>query len=143
MRQEMNAVYAFCKRFPERFVPVRGVDDKKDPAQFITQKKVHRLDTYYYVVDVNAIKDEIFNNIDLREGSRAVHFSKDYPDEFFKQFLSEMYMETDDGRAVYKKIYERNETLDTFVYARAIMSIIGADRWDDAQWDAWRIGLME
>jgi phage terminase large subunit GpA-like protein len=142
LRQEMNAVYAFCKRFPGRFVPVRGVDDKKDPAQFITQKKVHRLGTYYYVVDVNAIKDEIFNNIGLGEGSRSVHFSKGYPDEFFKQFVSEAYVETDEGKAVYKKIYERNETLDTFVYARAVMSIAGADRWNDSQWDEWRMGLM-
>jgi phage terminase large subunit GpA-like protein len=143
MRREMNAVYAFCKRFPSMFIPVRGVDGAKNPAQFITQKKIHRLDSYYYIVDVDAIKDEIFNNIDLKEGSGAVHFSSAYPDEFFKQFVSEAYTETDEGKAAYKKIYERNETLDTFVYARAVMSIAGADRWDGGQWDEWRMGLME
>jgi phage terminase large subunit GpA-like protein len=143
LRQEMNAVHAFCKRYPTLFVPVRGVDGKKDPAQFITQKKIHRLGICYYVVDVDAIKDEIFNNIDLRDGSRSIHFPDSYPDEFFKQFVSEVYTETDEGKSIYKKIYERNETLDTFVYARAIMSIIGVDRWDDNQWDGWRMKLME
>jgi phage terminase large subunit GpA-like protein len=57
--------------------------------------------------------------------------------------VSEAYVETDEGKAMYKKIYERNETLDTFVYARAVMCIAGADRWDEGQWDEWRIGLME
>jgi phage terminase large subunit GpA-like protein len=143
MRREMNAVYAFCKKFSSKFIPVRGVDDKKDPAQFITQKKVSRLDCYYYIVDVNAIKDEIFNSLDLKEGGRSIHFSDKYPDEFFKQFVSEVYIEDDMGKASYKKVYERNETLDTYVYARAVMSIIGADRWDEARWDAWRMGLDE
>ncbi|MDR2444998.1 MAG: phage terminase large subunit family protein [Spirochaetaceae bacterium] len=143
MRREMNAVYAFCKRYPVRFVPVRGVDGQKNAAHFITQKKIHRLDTYYYVVDVDAVKDEIFNGIDLKEGGRAVHFPSLYPDEFFKQFLSEVYAEDDTGKMAYKKIYERNEALDTFVYARAVASIIGADRWNEDQWDVWRMGLME
>jgi phage terminase large subunit GpA-like protein len=143
MRRERNAVYVFCKRFPAMFIPVRGVDGAKNPAQFVTQKKIHRLDSYYYIVDVDTVKDEIFNNIDLKEGSGAVHFSRDYPDEFFKQFVSEAYTETDEGKAAYKKIYERNETLDTFVYARSVMSIVGADRWDEAQWDEWRMGLLE
>jgi phage terminase large subunit GpA-like protein len=43
----------------------------------------------------------------------------------------------------YKKIYERNETLDTYIYARAALSITGADRWDDSDWDDWRIEISE
>jgi phage terminase large subunit GpA-like protein len=143
MRQEMNAVYAFCKRYDNRFVPVRDTDNQKDAAKFVTQKKAARLGTYYYVVDVNHIKDEIFTNIDLKEGSHAIHFLREYPDEFFKQFVSEVLTEDDRGNVNYQKINERNETLDTYVYARAVMGIIGADRWDEGAWDAWRIEISE
>jgi phage terminase large subunit GpA-like protein len=33
-----------------------------------------------------------------------------------------------------KKLRERNEALDTRVYARAAAWITGADRWSEAQW---------
>ena len=142
LRMEMNAVYAFCKENPARFIPVRGVEDKQ-AAQLIAQKKHSRYGIYFYVVDVTALKDELFENIDLKEGGRALHFTADYKDEFFKQFVSEVYTEGDDGRMYYKKIYERNETLDTYIYARAVMSILGADRWDENRWDEWRLEMSE
>jgi phage terminase large subunit GpA-like protein len=47
----------------------------------------------------------------------------------------------DNGKTGYKKLYERNETLDTYIYARAMMNIIGADKWGDDMWDYWKEDL--
>jgi phage terminase large subunit GpA-like protein len=137
LRMETNAVYAFCKRYPSVFVPVRGVDGQVADGQ-VVQKRSKAYGIDYYIVDVTAIKQELFEHIDRRNGRHAMHFSKWYPDEFFRQFLSEIYVERDNGKMGYKKIYERNETLDTFIYARAAMNIIGADEWGDDKWDYWR-----
>jgi phage terminase large subunit GpA-like protein len=137
LRMEMNAVYAFCKRYPTMFVPIRGVDGQVADGQ-VAQKRSKAYGIDYYLVDVTAIKQELFENIDKRYGRYAIHFSKAYSDEFFRQFLSEIYGELENGSMGYKKIYERNEALDTFVYARAIMNILRADEWGDDKWDYWR-----
>ncbi|MDR0374730.1 MAG: phage terminase large subunit family protein [Treponema sp.] len=137
LRMEMNAVYAFCKRHPSMFVPVRGVDGQVADGR-VAQKRSKAYGIDYYLVDVTAIKQELFENIDRRDGRYAVHFSRAYPDEFFRQFLSEIYGELDNGKMGYKKIYERNEALDTFIYARAAMNILGADEWSDDKWDYWK-----
>lgn len=64
------------------------------------------------------------------------HFPK-YQDEFFKQLTAEQLM----ARFVkgYKKLEwvktrERNEALDTWIYARAAASVFGLDRFGERQW---------
>jgi phage terminase large subunit GpA-like protein len=142
LRMEMNAVYAFCKKHGPLFMPLRGVDEKLGDAGVSVQKRSKAYGLDFYLVDVTAIKQELLENIDRTNGQNAVHFSSHYSDEFFRQFLSEVYCELDNGKMGYKKIYERNETLDTFVYARAIMNIIGADKWGDDMWDLWKSEIM-
>jgi phage terminase large subunit GpA-like protein len=130
LRSEKNAALMFCEKASDRFVAVKGIDEKFN--NMIASQT--RRGGMSYLIDVATIKDEIFHNIDKAEGSRAIHFPA-YDDEYFKQFLSEVYKEDEDGKMRWVKINERNETLDTFVYARAVLSIYGADRWDDGQWD--------
>jgi phage terminase large subunit GpA-like protein len=137
LRMEMNAVYAFCRKNRDLFVPLRGVDEKV-ADMMVAQKRNKAYGIDYYLVDVTALKDELFENIDRASGQYAAHFSSRYPDEFFRQFLSEVRAELDNGKTGYKKIYERNETLDTYIYARAMMNIIGADKWGDDMWDYWK-----
>ena len=67
LRMEMNAVYAFCRKNPSLFVPLRGVDEKvADMMVYQKRSKAYGID--YYIVDVTALKDELLENID-RGGS--------------------------------------------------------------------------
>jgi phage terminase large subunit GpA-like protein len=66
----------------------------------------------------------------------VIHISKDYSSWELKQFVSEIWTEIDDnGKMGFKKINERNEMLDTYVYARAVASILGIDRYTDDDWN--------
>jgi phage terminase large subunit GpA-like protein len=140
LRMEMNAAYAFCIENHYQFVPIRGSTGE---LKMLFKKLKHiAYGIEYYEVDVNAIKDEIIENIDIKAGSFAMHFSNEYEDEFFRQFLSEVWTELDDGKMGYKKIHTRNETLDTWVYARAAATILGIDRMGESDWDEWRSRLL-
>jgi phage terminase large subunit GpA-like protein len=139
LRTETHAAYRFCLENKGLFVPVRGSPGAV--ASLIRPIKHRAYGIEYYEIDVNALKDEIMENIDLESGGNAMHFSKGYDDEFFRQFLSEMWTELEDGKAGYKKIYERNEALDTWIYAKAAATIIGISRWGIGEWDEWRAAL--
>jgi phage terminase large subunit GpA-like protein len=117
------------------FVPLRGLP--KDLRDMLVKKYTHiNYGIPYYQVDVNAIKLEFLESIDLTDGPGAIHISKDYTDWELKQLVSEIWTEIDDsGKMGFKKINERNEMLDTYVYARAVASILGIDRYTDADWD--------
>ncbi|MHB9292510.1 hypothetical protein Holit_01608 [Hollandina sp. SP2] len=139
LRTETHAAYRFCIENKEMFIPVRGSTSSVNTIIKPIKHRVYGI--AYYEIDVNALKDEIIENIDVEAGSNAMHFSAEYEDEFFRQFLSEMWTELEDGKMGYKKIYERNETLDTWIYAKAAATIIGITRWGDADWDEWRTCL--
>lgn len=72
------------------------------------------------------------------------HFYRQLNLEWFKGLCSEeLKSKKVKGFDVYffEKVYRRNEPLDTYVYARACMNIIGADRWSDARWDTFEEDL--
>jgi phage terminase large subunit GpA-like protein len=135
LRTETHAAYRFCLENKELFIPVRGSTSSVNTIIKPIKHRAYGIE--YYEIDVNVLKDEIIENIDVEAGSNAMHFSAYYEDEFFRQFLSEMWTEMEDGKMGYKKIYERNETLDTWIYAKAAATIIGITRWGDAEWDEW------
>ena len=58
--------------------------------------------------------------------------------EWLKQLVAEQLVTVRNKRGFAKlewqKLRERNEALDTRVYARAAAWITGADRWSEAQW---------
>jgi phage terminase large subunit GpA-like protein len=135
LKTDVSAVYNFCAMSKGFFVPLRG--QSKDLRDVLVKKYAHvNYGVYYYQVDVNAIKGEFLETVDLTEGPGALHISKDYSDWELKQFVSEIWTEIDDnGKMGFKKIQERNEMLDTYVYARAVAAILGIDRYTDADWD--------
>ena len=60
-----------------------------------------------------------------------------WDEEFFRQLTAEQLTEkTVRGyrKFVWEKTRERNEALDTRVYARACLTMLGGDRWDDRRW---------
>jgi phage terminase large subunit GpA-like protein len=58
--------------------------------------------------------------------------------EWLKQLVAEQLVTVRNKRGYahqeWQKMRERNEALDTRVYARAAAWIMGADRWDEATW---------
>jgi phage terminase large subunit GpA-like protein len=135
LKTEVSTVYKFCDMSKGFFIPLRG--QATDLRDMLVKKRGHiNYGIYYYQVDVNAIKSEFLDLIDLMDGPGTIHISKDYTDWELKQFVSEIWAEIDDnGKMGFKKINERNEMLDTYVYARAVASILGIDRYTGADWD--------
>lgn len=142
LKTDVSAVYKFCAMSKGFFIPLRG--QSNDLRDMLVKKRGHiNYGIYYYQVDVNAIKGEFLETIDLAEGPGTIHISKDYTKWELKQFVSEVWTEIDDnGKMGFKKINERNEMLDTYVYARAVASILGIDRYTEADWDE-RVDALE
>jgi phage terminase large subunit GpA-like protein len=144
LRSEKNSAFLFCSRNRDIFTPVKGIsDDLKSSGFTVMQKKNSTYDMIYYLVDVSAIKDEIFTNIDTGEGPRAVHFTNEYPDACFEEFCSEIYGEDPQtGKVGYYRIHA-NEMLDTFVYATAAMHVCNFNTWDEDKWLAFKATVLE
>ena len=68
----------------------------------------------------------------------TIHLPDWVESEWLKQFVAEQLVtvKTKRGfaRLEWQKLRERNEALDTRVYARAAAWIAGADRWSEARW---------
>jgi phage terminase large subunit GpA-like protein len=68
----------------------------------------------------------------------TVHLPDWIDSEWLKQLVAEQLVTLRNKRGYahpeWQKMRERNEALDTRVYARAAAWIMGADRWDEATW---------
>jgi phage terminase large subunit GpA-like protein len=79
---------------------------------------------------------------ELAEGASfppgTIHLPDWLDDEWLKQFVAEQLVtvKTKRGftRLEWQKLRERNEALDTRVYARAAAWIVGLDRWSEERW---------
>ena len=75
-------------------------------------------------------------NTGIKHGPGYCHFPE-YPEEHFKQLTAEQLVSKvvkGQRRYEWHKIRERNERLDCRIYARAAASIVGLDRFTEAQW---------
>ncbi len=135
--QKAHIVYNFVALNP-LFVAVRGHDNEN--YMLIKEIRLSGLLKKRYDVSVSSIKEDILAHIDLADGPGALHFVN-YPDEFFKQFLSENYTELEPGKWGWKKIYERNETWDTWIYARAAAELMNLSSWSDLVWDEYKLAV--
>ena len=123
-----QSVYSFCARHPEFFIPTRGADNKMGESVKRVRIQAAGISARY---DVNTaqFKEILYNNIELGSGPHAVHFpawqtgadGKTYAldDHFYKSMISERYQETRPGVMQWRTIYDRNEVLDTVIYAMA------------------------
>ncbi|MDR1390655.1 MAG: phage terminase large subunit family protein [Treponema sp.] len=135
-RSELNTALLFCAMNPRLFTAIKGIEEGKSRGVTLTQRKHNMIDAVFYLCDVGAVKDIIFDgaNIDKSEGKNAVHFSKDFPEDFFRQFASEYYGENEAGKVGWHKLADRNEVLDCFVYSRAAAMIEGYEKLDEDEW---------
>ena len=142
LKRETNAAVKFCKK-NKKFIAIKGLAEEKfDATQGIARKTNSKQGIDMYLVAVSAIKDEIFNNIDYVEGAWAIHFSKHYDDEIFRQFLSEVWEEDATGKMGYKRIYA-NHVFDSFIYSRVAVETLGMSVWTAAQWDDYKMMLLQ
>jgi phage terminase large subunit GpA-like protein len=136
-----HIVYSFVASTP-RTIACRGNDSLKDA--FIrkeTVKKAQALKIRYDVA-VSELKDEIFTHLDMPAGTPGqIHFTKKLSQEYFRGFSSEVYAEIAPGKWNWKKIYDRNEPLDTFILCRAAAEMLNLPSWTEQVWDKYKSSL--
>jgi len=131
--------YTFCDRWPGWAFPVKGasqreldaIPGKTEKPGVSSSRQYHwsRLsgDTMLCLVSTHLYKAYIYNRLKIPrgeypQGGGFPDFPSDYDEEFFRSLMSEEKLA--DGS--YKQVYDRNEMLDTTVYALA-----AADSWMD------------
>ena len=119
--------------------PPKAVEVTKKGKRRVKGARIWRVGT-------GVAKEEIYGHLRLKPptGESAPyppgfhHTTQDYTDEHFKQLTAEVFGTRKDKRGFvvrdWIKIRDRNEVLDTFVYARAAAAIAQVDRFTEADW---------
>ena len=146
-----NHVYNFCRKHEtNRVIPVRGMDKQnvitvapKPIDTTIAGKRIGFVKVWN--VGVSIVKSELYGWLRLEMAENGTypagycHFPQ-YPQEFFKGLTAEELQLSTDKKGFVKyewvKKYQRNEPLDTFIYARAAANVIGMDRFSNEDFDA-------
>jgi phage terminase large subunit GpA-like protein len=95
-----------------------------------------------YQIGVNALKEALHGKLradsgteesPVQPGDRHFRFSDQLPEEYFRQLCAEVY---DPHKRRWIKVYERNEVLDTMIYAMAaaLHHAVAVDRMSEADW---------
>lgn len=148
-----QTVYQWVRRhLGNRVAAIKGSDSAASivgiprPVDVTVSGKQIKRGLKLWSVGVSLLKSEIYGHLNLdpplKEGdpypAGYCHFPE-HPEDYFKMLTAEQLMvRTVRGyrRYEWQKLRDRNEALDCRVYARAAASIVGMDRWRDAQWDA-------
>lgn len=146
-----NTVYNFCRQFDRsRVVPCKGVGVSSSlisaaRAQDVSTggRKIQRGIKLWHI-GTHIGKSELYGFLRQdapTDGSPVPYGYCHFPqyDELFFKMLTAETMVTKQLRShvVYEwiKIYDRNEALDCRVGNRAMLALIGADRWKTEQWE--------
>ena len=151
-----KAAYEFCRtRLSRRVWAVKGRGGPGIPVWPRRPTRSNRGGLPLFVIGVDAVKDAVYARLRLTEpGPGAIHFPRRLDANYFRQLTAERVVTRfERGRPIRswqpKRDGERNEALDTFVYASAALhGMIGmglrlndeATRVDAA---AWRSGRMD
>ena len=156
---EAPAVYAWARRQGfAQVAPIKGVEgfNRASPVSGPTYvdateggKRLRR-GARLWTVAVSTFKAETYRFLRLERPTDeeiaagapfppgTVHLPDWVETEWLKQFVAEQLVtvKTKRGfaRLEWQKLRERNEALDSRVYARAAAWIAGADRWSEARW---------
>ena len=77
--------------------------------------------------------------LDPEEGFPPGYFHfPEWDQDWFKGLCAEQLVSARSGKPHWEKMFERNEVLDTTIYARAAAAIVGVDRWGVADWEKLR-----
>ncbi len=109
----------------------------------IKGKRVVKRGAVLHMVGTNLTKGETYSFLRLEPPAKGpmppgyCHFPQ-HEEEYFKMLTAEQIVTEKNKKGykvrIWKKTRDRNEALDCRVYARAMATLIGIDRWDDARW---------
>lgn len=148
-------VYRWAKsQPPTRVIAIKGRDQQAvivgQPSTAEIGQKGRKIKSGLKVwpIGVSVAKSELYGW--LRRKARAdgeelptgwCHFPE-YDEEFFRQLTAETLTQKTNNRGfpkyVWEKTRDRNEALDTRIYARAALQMLGGDRWDERRWKVER-----
>ncbi len=139
-----------------RVVPLKGVEgwNRTTPVSGPTTvdvtaggRKVAR-GLKLWTVAVSTLKAEFYRLLWLSRGDGVgfppgwVHLPEGLDAEAVKQLVAEQLVTVNDRRGFarqeWRKLRDRNERLDCRNYARAALSVLGADRYGDRFWGMWK-----
>lgn len=129
-----HVVYEFVARTPKT-IACRGNPDLTD--MILKQERVKRKSFLKIRYDhaVSEVKDLVFSMIMQEKTTPGyIHFTRQLDDEYFKGFVSEVFAEVKPGKWEWKKIYERNEPLDTYILTRAAAERLNLPTWTLDVW---------
>ncbi len=121
-----KAAYEFCRtRLAHRIWAIKGRGGTGVPVWPRRPTRTNKGKIPLFIVGVDAVKDALLARLKLTEpGPGAVHFQRRLDAEYFRQLTAERVVTRfEKGRPIRswrpKRDGERNEALDTFVYASA------------------------
>jgi phage terminase large subunit GpA-like protein len=125
--QHTKAAYEFCRtRFDRRIWAIKGRGGPGVPVWPVRPSR-SKNKTPIFIVGVDGVKDALFARLKVEEpGPGFVHFSRSLDPAYFRQLTSErVRTRFVKGRPIrsweLRRDGERNEALDTFVYATAAL----------------------
>ncbi len=146
-----HTVHLFVGNYSDKFIAVKGAGENKH-GDIVKEVRVTKSAiSSRFDINTPMMKEIIFRKLKDNHGSGAIHFPKwrndqgidrELGDEYYKQFVSERYQEIKPGLMGWKKIRDRNEVLDVFIYATALGYIDNIANWDDLQWDSYKNEIL-
>ena len=123
-----KAAYEFCRtRLARRVWAIKGRGGPAIPVWPRRPTRSNKGKIPLFIVGVDAVKDALFARLKLTEpGPGAIHFGSDRDADYFRQLTAEKVVTRyERGRPIRmwqpKREGERNEALDTMVYATAAL----------------------
>lgn len=130
-----QSVYAFVKprstyrTFDRKLAFLWAIKGRSGSGKVWPQKPSKNTDVPVYTVMVDAAKDVIYGRTEkvVTPGPAFIHFPLSFGEDYFRQFTAEHAQETRNKRGFPVRVYElkkgrqRNEALDTSVYAYAAL----------------------
>ena len=126
-----NSVYSYAKKHAgRRIFAIKGIGGEGKPIVGRPSKNnVGKCPLF--PVGVDTTKDLLFARLRIDEyGPGYIHFHNELDDEYFKQLTAEKIVTKfirGYKKRIFKKIRERNEALDCFVYSMAALAILNLD----------------
>jgi phage terminase large subunit GpA-like protein len=115
---------------------VNGRKLKRGARLWTVATATFKAETYRYLRIERPSDEDIANGVQPHAGT--IHLPDWADSEWLKQLVAEQLVTIRDKRGYarqeWQKLRERNEALDTRVYARAAAWILGADRFDERMW---------
>jgi len=126
-----NSVYAYAKKHAgRRIFAIKGVGGEGKPIVGRPSKS-NVAKCPLFPVGVDTTKDLLFARLRIDEpGPGYIHFPDSLDDEYFRQMTAEKIVTRFTRgykKRVFKKIRDRNEALDCFVYAMAALAILNVN----------------